>query len=316
MQISDLQLALAATTFLRCEEKLFLAENLDSLDEFIAMSKSDISLKIRRNLGRVDWVPHELKKKLAKLRRIAEVYNINVVIRTDKNFPQLLSKTYDCPYALFFRGNLDAVNAPCVSVVGTRRPSFAGRNAVTDFVAQLVENDVTVVSGLAFGIDIAAHRTALMKGGPTVAVLACGVDTFTPVSNAQTAAAIIQDGGCVLSEFVPGTTPFKWNFVKRNSVISGLSGAVVVGEAPAGSGALITADFAVDQDRELFVLPSALDTAVKNSATGDGKPKKSLLDFVRDGANIATDGKIVADEAKRLFLASKDEMFEKSMMEH
>lgn len=315
MQISDLQLALAATTFLRCEEKLFLAEKLDSLDEFIAMSKEDLSLKIRRNLDRVNWAPRELKKKLVKIRRIAEVYNINVVLRNDENFPKLLAGIYDCPYALFFRGNLDAVNAPCVSVVGTRRPSFAGRNAVADFVAQLVKNDVTVVSGMAFGIDIAAHRSVLRNGGRTVAVLGGGVDTFTPLSNAQTGAAIIQSGGCVLSEFVPGTSPLKWTFVKRNSVISGLSGAVVVGEAPAGSGALITADFAVEQDRELFILPSALETELNNPDTGEEKPKKSLRDFARDGAGLAMDGKIVADEAKRLFLAAKDE-FLKPMMEH
>ena len=150
------------------------------------------------------------------------------------------------------------MNSPSVAIVGTRKASMSGMKAAFNFSKDLVASGYTVVSGLAMGIDTAAHSGALSSSGKTVAVLACGLDNLYPAVNKKLASSIIQNGGCIVSEYSPGETPLKWRFPARNRIISGLSEAVVVMESPVKSGALITADFALEQNRDLFFHESAI----------------------------------------------------------
>ena len=185
-------------------------------------------------------------------------YKIEFIHCKDINYPVMLTQVYDCPYALFARGNSAILNSPSVAIVGTRKASMSGLKAAFNFSKDLVASGYTVVSGLAMGIDTAAHSGALSASGKTVAVLACGLDNLYPAVNKKLASSIIQNGGCIVSEYSPGELPLKWRFPARNRIISGLSEAVVVMESPVKSGALITADFALEQNRDLFFHESAI----------------------------------------------------------
>lgn len=181
----------------------------------------------------------------------------------DSAYPTRLAEIYDPPLALFTRGRHLAPDAPCVAVVGTRRPTPYGVRMAEKFGRELSARGITVVSGLASGIDAAAHRGALEGGGNTAAVLGCGVDIVYPPENEQLMDDIIRQG-CVMSQFTMGIKPSKGHFPYRNRIISGLSLATLVIEAPTHSGALITARQAAEQGREVFAVPGQI--GVLNSA--------------------------------------------------
>lgn len=168
-------------------------------------------------------------------------------------WPPLLTRIADPPDALWVRGSRDAAIAPCVAVVGSRRATPAALRHAHDLGRDLAASGVTVVSGLAYGIDAAAHAGAL-ETGRTIAVVACGLDRTYPAAHDWLAQAIVERGFLV-SEFPAGTPPLKHHFPRRNRLISALSLAVVVVEAPEASGALITARYALDQGREVLVVP-------------------------------------------------------------
>jgi len=172
----------------------------------------------------------------------------------DPAYPALLKVIEDPPPVLFVRGSLQPADDWAVAVVGSRRSSAYGRLVAEDLSRQLVSYGLTVVSGLAPGIDTAAHQGALRAGGRTLAVLGCGLDVCYPRENRALADAIAERGA-LISEFPLGTPPEAWHFPARNRIISGLSRAVVVIEAPLNSGALITADFALEQGREVLAVP-------------------------------------------------------------
>lgn len=178
-----------------------------------------------------------------------------VVTLADPQYPGLLREIADPPLALYVRGRLP--EAPCVAVVGTRNPSSDGEYVAGRMAAELAAAGVCVVSGLARGIDAAAHRGALKAGGPTVAVLGCGVDVPYPTGH-QDLADQLASQGALVSEYPPGTPPAKHHFPLRNRIISGLARAVVVVEATLHSGALITADLALEQGREVFAVPGSV----------------------------------------------------------
>lgn len=178
-----------------------------------------------------------------------------VVTLADPQYPQLLRGIPDPPLALYVRGQLPEVL--CVAVVGTRNPSSDGEYVAHRMAWELAAAGVCVVSGLARGIDAAAHRGALEGGGPTVAVLGCGVDVRYPAGHEELADRVASRGALV-SEYPPGTPPAKYHFPLRNRIISGLARAVVVVEATLRSGALITADLALEQGREVFAVPGSV----------------------------------------------------------
>jgi DNA processing protein len=182
---------------------------------------------------------------------------------SDRLFPARLRAIFDPPPALFVRGSGEPtlLGRRAVAVVGARSCSAYGAQVARMLGRELAAAGLVVLSGLARGVDGEAHRGALEAGGPTVAVLGCGIDRDYPASNAQLSRRI-EETGLVVSEYEPGVEPAPWRFPARNRIIAGLSEAVVVVEARERSGALITADFALDEGREVFAVPGEISSAL------------------------------------------------------
>ena len=198
---------------------------------------------------------------------------IRIVTMQDAAYPARLRALDDAPVVLYCKGNLQDLNGPSVAVIGTRKSSVYGLTQAKRFGHGLAQCGCTVISGGAIGVDTEALRGALLAGGPVVAVLGCGLDVNYPKPNYHLFRQVEQCG-CLISEFPPGTEPYASNFPRRNRVISGMSLGVLITEAPAKSGALITADLALEQGRDVFVLPA--NVGVSNF---DGN-----LKLLRDGA--------------------------------
>ncbi len=175
----------------------------------------------------------------------------------DPDYPHLLAEIPLPPPLLYLRGNLAPADDLAISVVGTRRVTTYGRQVTEQISHELARQGITIVSGLARGVDTCAHRATLSAGGRTIAVLGCGLDLMYPPENAKLAARIAENGA-VLTQFPLGTRPEAGNFPARNRLISGLSLGVVVTEAPEGSGALITARCAGEQGRDVFAVPGSI----------------------------------------------------------
>jgi len=179
---------------------------------------------------------------------------INVLIWKDEDYPRRLRDIHQSPPVLYMRGEITAQDSWAVSVVGTRRITAYGRQVAEDLGSALARNGVTVVSGMARGVDSVAHDAALKAGGRTIAVLGSGVDQIYPPENRRLAGEIIENGA-IISDYAVGTPPEASNFPPRNRIISGLSMATVVVEANRRSGALITAGFALDQGKDVYAVP-------------------------------------------------------------
>jgi DNA processing protein len=175
----------------------------------------------------------------------------------DPSYPSRLKEIYDYPPVLYVRGNLPLQSEPHLAIVGTRRPTIYGRQVTEELVTDLVRSNITIVSGLARGIDSVAHRTAIDAGGKTIAVFASGLDIVYPAENANLAQAVMEHGALV-SEYPLGIRPKAENFPLRNRIMSGLSLGVLVIEAGERSGALITAHQAVEQNRDVFAIPGSI----------------------------------------------------------
>ncbi|MEG1002395.1 DNA-processing protein DprA [Clostridium sp.] len=193
----------------------------------------------------------------------------------DRRYPISLKKIAEPPYLLFYRGNIDLLSKRTVGIVGSRKNSIYGERATRLIAKELVKNNIAVVSGGALGVDSIAHDETLKNGGNTIAVLGCGIDIAYPYRNKNLFKAIEKDG-LVISEFLPGTKPYAYNFPRRNRIISGLSEIIVVTEATEKSGSLITVTCALEQGKDVIVVPQPI-----FSKSGYGA---NLL--IRDGANI------------------------------
>jgi len=189
---------------------------------------------------------------------------LRFVGRSEPAFPPLLRAIHDPPPGLYVRGvaSLDVLARPSVAVVGARGCSSYGRHVARTLGRDLAVAGVVVVSGLARGVDGEAHRGALEGSGTTVAVLGCGVDRDYPAAHAELAARVVASGGLVVAEYAPGVEPAPWRFPARNRIIAGLCVATVVVEARERSGALISADFALEEGREVFVVPGEITSAL------------------------------------------------------
>ncbi|MDE6888362.1 MAG: DNA-processing protein DprA [Eubacterium sp.] len=186
---------------------------------------------------------------------------VRFVSRERTEYPQQLKQLSDAPYGIFYRGMLPAAQQFRVAIVGARMCSEYGRTIARELARELAVHDVAVVSGMARGIDAAGHRGALDSGGETYAVLGCGVDICYPNYHRQLYDEIAHHGG-LLSEYLPGTKPLPAYFPRRNRLISVLSDVVVVIEAKGKSGSLITADFALEQGRDVYALPGRITDAL------------------------------------------------------
>ncbi len=253
MNDSLLHLVLARSRILRPAEKLLLLDVSKDLGSFLSLSRADVEGIVGRRLDSDKWKPASFLTEAERDLRWLEATGAGIVHYWDPRYPAQLREIYDPPFLLFFRGTLPAWETPLVAVVGTRQPTGAGVTAAYSFAFELGGSGIGVVSGLARGIDAAAHRGSIDGGGAGLAVLGCGLARIYPLSSRETAADLLASGGTIVSEYPPGTPPLKYHFPERNRIISGLSRSVVVIEAPRKSGALHTADFALEQGRELFI---------------------------------------------------------------
>jgi DNA processing protein len=233
---------------------------------------------------------HNLLRTRAQLDLDAEMSKIDrlgarLVTRADSDYPDLLNNLPDAPGVLYVKGSLLPDDQRALALVGTRKATTYGKDVAQTFSRQLVERGITLVSGLAHGIDAVAHRTAIEAGGRTLAVLGCGIDIVYPADHRDLAREVTQHGA-LISEFPPGTRPEPRNFPRRNRLISGLSLGVLVIEAPEHSGAIITAGIAADQGREVFAVPGSVFSPMS----------RGTHRLIQDGAKLVADVSDILDE--------------------
>lgn len=197
--------------------------------------------------------------------------DIKVVTYLDGEYPEQLKEIYEFPTVLYCRGNISLLKTRSISVVGTRNPSRYGINVTRDFVSEFCRAGLTVVSGFARGIDSAAHKAAVELEAPTTAVIASGADICYPAENRALKDRILDTDGLIVSEYRLGTAPAQFNFPERNRIISGLSEALFVPEMKIKSGTMLTVNHALEQGKNLFVVPSNI-----NSPTGEGSNRLIL----------------------------------------
>jgi DNA processing protein len=216
----------------------------------------------------------------------AERINARLIVESSGEYPTLLREIYDPPAYLWVRGEADW-SLPSVAIVGTRRATEYGKRVTADLARHFADAGMCVVSGMAYGIDFVAHDQALNNGGATVGVLGSGVDVIYPSTHRALAKRMIEGGGAVISEFPLGAKPDAPNFPRRNRIVSGLTLATIVVEAHEQGGALITAQLALEQNREVYAVPSPL-----NSMAGVGANA-----LIRDGhARLVTSAEeVIAD---------------------
>ena len=219
-----------------------------------------------------------LEAEMEKLDR----YGVKVFTWHDPGYPSRLKEIYDYPPVIYVRGSLLPEDEWCLAVVGTRRATVYGRQVTEEIVADLAQNKITIVSGLARGIDSVAHHSALEAGGRSIAVFASGLDTVYPAENAELARRIMQHGA-LISEYPLGTKPRAENFPRRNRIMSGLSLGVLITEAGGTSGAMITAHMALEQNREVFAIPGSI---LSSTSNGTNRLIQEGAKLVRDCTDI------------------------------
>lgn len=215
----------------------------------------------------------------AKVNGMRKKENFKTVKFTDKDYPFLLKETVPPPQLLYIKGSIEPRDKNAVAIVGARVATSEGLKTAYDLAFELAQAGITIVSGLAQGIDTEAHKGALDAGGRTIAVLGTGIDVIYPTSNIELSKRILDGGqGAIISEFAPGTPAYPSNFPQRNRIISGLSRGTVVVEAREKSGALITANFALEQNRDVFAVPGPI-----GRPTSYGPNR-----LIKEGAKIVT----------------------------
>lgn len=244
----------------------------------------------------VSWRPRvDLEAEMEKLER----YGVQALTWHDALYPSRLKEIHDHPPVLYIRGSLLPEDEWCLAVVGTRRASAYGRQVTEEIVADLAGSRITVASGLAKGIDSIAHRSALDAGGRSIAVFAHGLDIVYPIENTSLARRIVQQGA-LISEFPLGTRPKPEYFPRRNRIISGISLGVLVVEAGTTSGALITANMALEQNREVLAVPGSI---LSPASRGTNR-------LIQEGAKLVRDYRDILEELNLGAVAQQIEMKE------
>jgi DNA processing protein len=260
----------------------------------------------RAELMRVDGVGPEVSRSITEWRKQADLdaelsriekAGVCVVTREEAEYPKHLREMYDPPLVLYVKGTLNERDAFSIALVGSRRTSLYGQEMARKLSYQLARLGVTVVSGLARGIDTQAHKGALQAKGRTVAVIGCGIDVVYPAENKKLAEEIVEKGGAVVTEFPFGVQPDRQTFPMRNRIISGWSLGVVVVEANLKSGSLITAGFAAEQGRQVFAVPGRADSPLSKGANK----------LIKDGAKLTEDVEDILAEFEWLLPKPKDE---------
>jgi DNA processing protein len=229
----------------------------------------------------VERLQEAARREVAKAKQAMQDWGIRLLVRGSPDYPVVLAGLPDAPPYLFVRGTVEERDRAAVAIVGTRHATEYGKGIASKLASDLAQRGITVVSGLARGIDTQAHKGALDAGGRTFAVCGCGLDVAYPSEN-RTLMEQIENAGACISEFAPTVHPEAWHFPARNRIISGLSVGVLVVEAAERSGALITADFALEQGREVFAVPGNIHKAQSRGAHALIKAGATLVDSVDD----------------------------------
>lgn len=210
----------------------------------------------------------------------------HIISFDDDKYPQQLKEIYDPPLVLFVKGNADLLNETQIAIVGSRNATVNGRENAFNIAQQLSQQEIVITSGLALGVDAAAHKGALVREQSTIAVVATGLDKVYPARHKVLASQILASKGAIVSEFFPGTSPKAGHFPKRNRIISGLSKGVLVVEAALQSGSLITARCALEQNREVFSVPSGI----------HNQQAKGCHWLIKQGAKLVEDAADILEE--------------------
>lgn len=235
-------------------EKVVLFEKYGSSKNILELSKSTLRNILGRRWTGNRFNPPAFINKAKKMNSFFDQAGINVVRYNDKEYPSGLKMIPDYPFLIYYRGNIKFNYERSISIVGTRKPTSEGLKRTQIFTELLTKNQFTIISGLAFGIDSAAHYNCLINNGKTIAVLGCGIDKIYPHSNKELARMILDRGGGIISEYPPGIMPNKWNFPKRNRIIVGLSRSTLITQSPSKSGSLISAMLSADYNKDLYVV--------------------------------------------------------------
>jgi len=221
-------------------------------------------------------VPKETDTHYQQILKKLSTLHVKLISFWDDDYPELLREIHDPPALLYLRGQLPPQD--CFAIVGSRRATRSGLNITTDLATTLAQHNICIVSGLARGVDSAAHSGALAAHGATIAVLGCGIDRIYPPENDKLFHQIIKENA-IITEYPPETPPLAGHFPGRNRIISGLSHGVLIVEAAEKSGSLITGDFALEQGRELFAIPG---TVQSPNSRGTNK-------LLKEGAQLVTE---------------------------
>lgn len=253
--------------------KYYCLSNIWNLDIEELRSCVFLEEKIIKDILNFDY-----RKNLKKYLDYIEKYEIGMITCYDDEYPEKLKRIQNRPITLFYKGDISIVNEQSIAIIGSRNCTEYGRKCAEFISNEVAKRKICIVSGLAIGIDSIGHITALNNKSNTIAVIGNGLDNIYPSKNIKLAESIIKSGGLILSEFIVGTKPFKQNFPRRNRIISGLSDSVIVIEGSKKSGSLITANYAIEQGKDVFAIPGSI-----FSSNSEG-----TNELIKDGANLLT----------------------------
>lgn len=234
-------------------EKRFLFEKYGSSKEVLKLSKGLLKNILGRKWTGNRYNPDKFVEDAQKMATFIERASIQTLRYDEADYPPLLKEIPDMPFLLYYRGDISYDYENSIAIVGTRKPNFEGIQRVNNFTEKLIDNQFTIISGLALGIDAESHKRALNLNGKTLAVLGCGIDRVYPAENREIARNILEQNGAIISEYPPGIEPKKWYFPRRNRIIVGLSKSVLIVQSPERSGSLISAFLSADYNRNLYV---------------------------------------------------------------
>jgi len=260
-------------------DRIKMLMSFDNEEELFLRSKRNIEEFLNKKI-KENWDINDIRDKADRIDTICRMRSIKWVSWTNAEYPPLLREIYDPPSVVYYRGLLPNPEKSLLGMVGTRRPSPEGAAQAYKIAYGIGKAGISVVSGLALGIDAMSHRGNLAGGVPGYTVLGSGVDEIYPSSNRPLAKKILDSGGAIISEYPPGVRPKKWHFPARNRIISGLSRGVLVVEAPQKSGALITAYLALGYDRDVWTASAGTE---HHSMLYD---KRGAIKLAQDGAEI------------------------------
>ncbi len=248
-------------------------ENIWELDKNKLMQTKGIGENIANSI-----LKKEYRENLEQYVKYMKKYNIGIITIEDKDYPKKLLHIYDAPAILYYKGDKKLLHTDIIAMIGCRECSNYGKEVSIKFSYELAKKGITIISGMAKGIDSYSHIGCIKAGGKTIAVLGSGLDIIYPKENCLLYDEILSAKGLILSEYVIGTKPSKLNFPARNRIISGLSNGVIVVEAKGKSGTLNTVDFALEQGKDIFVVPGNI-TSTNSTGTNE---------LIKQGASCVT----------------------------